>query len=183
MTSYFPDVNVWLALTLDTHDHFSVATAWLESLSLPLELVFCRFTQLSLLRLLTQRSVAGPATLSQRQAWVAYDRWLKRGGAVFMDEPLGLEVEFRALANQGQPAPRRLCRFLSCRVRQLSFIGTGDLRQGAEQACATVRSTASDQAVLRAVQALAAGTASCSVWASVIGAWAASWFFGARRLM
>ena len=105
MTSYFPDVNVWLALTLDTHDHFSVATAWLESLSLPLELVFCRFTQLSLLRLLTQRSVAGPATLSQRQAWVAYDRWLKRGGAVFMDEPLGLEVEFRALANQGQPAP------------------------------------------------------------------------------
>ena len=105
MNSYFPDLNVWLALTLDSHDHFPAATAWVESLPESFELLFCRFTQLGLLRLLTQRSVAGARTLSQRQAWMAYDRWLKRGGAVFVDEPLGLEVEFRALANQGQPAP------------------------------------------------------------------------------
>ena len=105
MNSYFPDLNVWLALTLDSHSHFPAATAWLDSLPSSFELLFCRFTQLGLLRLLTQRSVAGSATLNQRQAWAVYDRWLKRGGAAFVEEPLGLEVEFRSLANQGQPAP------------------------------------------------------------------------------
>ena len=105
MTSYFPDLNVWLALTLDSHDYFPAATAWLDSLSGSFELLFCRFTQLGLLRLLSRRCIAGASTLNQRQAWAAYDGWLKRGGAIFVDEPLGLEVEFRALASQGQPAP------------------------------------------------------------------------------
>ena len=105
MNSYIPDVNLWLALTLDTHEHLAAATAWLDSLPEDFQLLFCRITQISFLRLLSMRAVAGAATMNQRQAWKAYDRWIKRGGAVFADEPLGIEMEFRALANQGQPAP------------------------------------------------------------------------------
>ena len=105
MNSYFLDVNVWLALTLDTHEHHSAATTWFTSLPASFELLFCRFTQVGLLRLLTLRSASGASTMTQRQAWQAYDRWFDLGGAVFVEEPLGIEVEFRALTTLDQPAP------------------------------------------------------------------------------
>ncbi len=105
MNSYFLDVNVWLALTLDTHEHHDAATTWFKSLPSPFELLFCRLTQVGLLRLLTLRAASGTSTMTQRQAWLAYDRWFERGGAVFVEEPIGVEIEFRALTSLEQPAP------------------------------------------------------------------------------
>jgi toxin-antitoxin system PIN domain toxin len=107
MTSLvFPDINVWLALTLKAHVHHAVAWSWYRSLKENDELVFCRMTQLGLLRLLTTESVAKHETLSQRQAWAAYDHWLKQGGGVFWDEPLGVEAEFRWLADKTVPSSK-----------------------------------------------------------------------------
>jgi predicted nucleic acid-binding protein len=60
MTSLvFPDINVWLALAADVHVHHVVARSWFESLEDEEELVFCRFTQLGLLRLLTLAGIMG----------------------------------------------------------------------------------------------------------------------------
>jgi toxin-antitoxin system PIN domain toxin len=107
MTSLaFPDINVWLALTLKAHVHHQAAWKWYRSLRPNEDLAFCRFTQLGLLRLLTNESVAKHETLNQRQAWAAYDRWIEKGGGVFREEPLGLEMEFRSFADRSFPAPR-----------------------------------------------------------------------------
>ncbi len=107
MTSLvFPDLNVWMALTLRAHEHHATAWQWYRALRSHEDLVFCRFTQLGFLRLVTSESVAKHETLTQRQAWAAYDRWIEKGGGLFLEEPIGLDSEFRAFADQTTPAPR-----------------------------------------------------------------------------
>ena len=107
MTSLvFPDINVWVALTLRTHEHYPAAWKWYRQLPENVDLVFCRFTQLGLLRLLSLKGVAGIETMSQVQAWAAYDKWFDEGGAIFQEEPFGIELEFRSLANLSMPAPK-----------------------------------------------------------------------------
>jgi toxin-antitoxin system PIN domain toxin len=105
-SSIFPDLNVWIALTLDTHQHHEVAWRWYVTLPDTVDLVFCRFTQIGFLRLLTSRAVTGDGVLTQGQAWAAYDRWILEGDCVFAEEPLAVEVEFRALANATRSSPK-----------------------------------------------------------------------------
>jgi uncharacterized protein len=104
--SVFPDLNVWVALTLRTHEHHAAAWKWYQELPKTTDLVFCRFTQLGFLRLMTTESVVGEYVLSQRQAWAAYDSWIVDSECLFEDEPFGLEVEFRALSDRSRPHPR-----------------------------------------------------------------------------
>ena len=82
---HFPDVNVWLAVTYEGHVHHSMASAWLSSVDDPI--FFCRFTQLGLLRLLTNRQVMGRDVLTQREAWQAYHRWFEDDRVGFQGEP------------------------------------------------------------------------------------------------
>jgi uncharacterized protein len=84
-SSRFPDVNVWLALTYQRHEHHDVAAQWLERENEPL--FFCRFTQLGLLRLLTNEQVMGTDVLTQRKAWHSYHRWFEDDRIGFHDEP------------------------------------------------------------------------------------------------
>jgi toxin-antitoxin system PIN domain toxin len=105
-SSAFPDLNVWVALTLRIHEHHAAAWKWYRGLSETTDLVFCRFTQLGFLRLMTTQSVAGAYVLSQRQAWAAYDRWIVDSDCIFEDEPFGLEVEFRAFSDRIKPHPK-----------------------------------------------------------------------------
>jgi hypothetical protein len=105
-SSVFPDVNVWLALSSPDHRHFPSAWSWYSALPDQTVLYFCRFTQLALLRLLTTQSVMGPGTLTQAQAWEAYDRWLEAAGAEFAEEPSGLESIFRSFTGAEQASPK-----------------------------------------------------------------------------
>jgi len=102
----FPDVNVWLALSSPDHQHFSTAWIWYRALPDQAVLTFCRFTQLGFLRLLTTQSVMGQGTLTQRQAWDAYDRWLEAAGAQLSEEPAELEFIFRSLTGAQQASPK-----------------------------------------------------------------------------
>lgn len=102
----FPDVNVWIALTSDRHLHHAIAARWFVSLDEESRLCFCRFTQLSLLRLLTTPAVMGPEVMTQREAWRIYDRWLDDPRVVFLDEPIGLEQAFRSHSRRARPAPK-----------------------------------------------------------------------------
>jgi toxin-antitoxin system PIN domain toxin len=103
----FPDVNVWLALTYERHIHHSAAKDWLESVDPEARLCFCRFTQISFLRLLNTSAVMGEdGVLSQAHAWDAYDRWIEDGDAILLDEPAAIEPSFRAFSQQTRPAPK-----------------------------------------------------------------------------
>ncbi len=105
-SSVFPDVNVWLALSSPDHEHFQSAWNWYKSLPESAVLLFCRHTQLGLLRLLTTRAAMGPGTLTQAQAWRAYDRWIDAGGAEYAEESAGLGAAFRANTRKAEASPK-----------------------------------------------------------------------------
>src|ERR1700722_6908990 len=95
----FPDVNVWVALTSDAHIHHPSARAWFDALDIEARVGFCRFTQISLLRLLTTEAVMGrDDVMTQRAAWEAYDRWLSDDRVLFLNEPPNVETVFRSLS-------------------------------------------------------------------------------------
>ena len=102
----FPDVNVWIALTLESHIHNAIAARWLAGVSPDSSICFCRITQLSLLRLLTTEAVMGADVLSQTDAWKVYDRWLKDTRITFVDEPAGLEIALRAQSQGKRSSPK-----------------------------------------------------------------------------
>jgi toxin-antitoxin system PIN domain toxin len=103
----FPDVNVWLALTYAGHIHHSSARDWLEEVKTESRVCFCRFTQISLLRLLTTQAIMGTdEVMTQFQAWQAFDRWLTDGRVIFLEEPPDLDGIFRALSRQHTPSPK-----------------------------------------------------------------------------
>jgi uncharacterized protein len=103
----FPDINVWIALTIERHVHHIRATRWFESIGGLGRLFFCRFTQLGLLRLLTLEAVMGQnKVMAQAEAWKTYDRWLQDERIGFLDEPAEIEPPFRALTQSGQAAPK-----------------------------------------------------------------------------
>jgi toxin-antitoxin system PIN domain toxin len=105
-TSLFPDINVWLALTYEGHAHHATAARWFATLPADADLVFCRFTQLGLLRLLTTEAVMGDEVMTQPQAWAAYDRWQQDPRVDLADEPAGIEARFRMFTRLRQPATK-----------------------------------------------------------------------------
>jgi len=105
-TSLFPDINVWVALTYEGHAHHANAAGWFATLSRDATFVFCRFTQLGLLRLLTAEAVMSDEVVTQPQAWAAYDRWLKDPRVELVEEPAEIETRFRALTRLRQPATK-----------------------------------------------------------------------------
>ena len=108
MTSFFPDLNVWLALSVAGHSHTAEAWNWLSLLPGEARLIFSRYTQVGLLRLLTNQSVMGDQTLTLRKAWGAYDRWLNDPRVEFYPEPRGLDTGFREATEPfaGKPASK-----------------------------------------------------------------------------
>jgi uncharacterized protein len=94
-TFLFLDVNVWLALTHEIHPQHGAAKTWAEKLDLDAVPAFCRFTQLGLLRLLTNPSAMGVDVLTQTDAWAVYDGFLATDRARFMEEPHGIDPLFR----------------------------------------------------------------------------------------
>ena len=94
-TFLFPDVNVWVALVHEIHPHHKAATEWSKSLSSDAVAYFCRFTQLGLLRLLTNESAMREDVLTQRQAWEAFDVLVADPRNRMIGEPAGIDPAFR----------------------------------------------------------------------------------------
>lgn len=103
----FPDVNVWVALTYGGHIHHNIARAWFEEVGMAACVCFCRFTQISLLRLLTTQAVMGTdEVMTQAQAWRAFDYWLTDSRVLFLEEPPNLDGLFRSLSRQHHSNPK-----------------------------------------------------------------------------
>lgn len=67
MTLFFPDINVWLALSDRGHVHSPIAWRWLRALPPDPQLVFSRYTQVGLLRLLGTPARHGRACPNARR--------------------------------------------------------------------------------------------------------------------
>lgn len=108
MTLYFPDLNVWLALSDIGHVQSSAAWNWLKTLPSDRRFIFSRFTQIGLLRLLSNSAVMGDQTLTLREAWSVYDRWLEESYVDFYPEPRNMESAFRQTTKpfESQPASK-----------------------------------------------------------------------------
>jgi uncharacterized protein len=92
---FFPDLNVWLALTVEGHSHNEQAWNWVNLLSGDGRLLFCRYTQLGMLRLLTNDAVMGEHALALRKAWEIYERWMEDPRVDFYPEPRSLDTDLR----------------------------------------------------------------------------------------
>ena len=93
-TSNFLDANVWLALIWDRHEHASAARSWLEKAAEG-SFLFCRFTQLTVLRLLTTAAVMGHDVRTMEGAWKIWDQLTADDRIGFLSEPDELEMYFR----------------------------------------------------------------------------------------
>ncbi|MBS9534223.1 type II toxin-antitoxin system VapC family toxin [Mycobacterium sp. M1] len=104
------DTNVWLALALSGHVHHGIARAWLDTVDEPGVIHFCRATQQSLLRLLTNRRVLGAygiPPLTNAEAWAAYASLRGDDRIAMTDcEPDGLESQWQAFAVRQSAAPK-----------------------------------------------------------------------------
>ncbi len=103
-SSSFPDVNVWLALLLGDHLHHRRVAEWWRAE--PNGIGFCRFTQTSLLRLLTTAAATNNQPLTLAGAWAAYDRISEDDRVVFLPEPAAIEEEFRRQSSLPMISPK-----------------------------------------------------------------------------
>ena len=106
-TFLFPDVNVWLALVHQIHPQHNSAQAWAESLDEDAVLYFCRFTQLGLLRLLTNHSAMGIDVLTQSRAWDAYDALRADPENRMMEESPGIDPLFRQYTHRDEASTKQ----------------------------------------------------------------------------
>lgn len=104
------DSKVWLALALSKHIDHVAARERFEAVEEPASVCFCRATQQTFLRLLTNAAVLSPygnPPLTNRQAWQAYGTLVADGRIVLRpDEPAGLEARWRRFAARDTGSPK-----------------------------------------------------------------------------
>jgi hypothetical protein len=96
----FPDLNIWLALSISGHQHHARAWTWFNRLPESAALLFGRYTQMGFLRLLCTPAALGDAVHSLREAWAVYDEWLNDPRVFHYPEPVGVEDEFRRISSR-----------------------------------------------------------------------------------
>ncbi len=101
----FLDANVWLALLWSRHIHSENAKAWFEQSSEE-KFLFCRITQIRVLRLLTSANVMGSDVKKMPEAWDLWDTVCADDRIAFVPEPEIIEPEFRRLSALRSPSPK-----------------------------------------------------------------------------
>ncbi len=104
------DSNVWLALILPTHAHHAAVRDWLETVVDAASVCFCRPTQQTFLRLLTNATVLASYNippLTNRQAWSVYEALLDDDRIVAQfREPRGVERLWKQFALRDSSSPK-----------------------------------------------------------------------------
>jgi uncharacterized protein len=102
------DSNIWLALALSKHEFHGAARTWLAQRR-PHEALFCRSTQQSFLRLLTTKAVLAPyriPPLVNKAAWSVYDGLRADERISWLEEPQGVESQWKKLASIAKASPK-----------------------------------------------------------------------------
>ena len=104
-TLNFLDANVWLALLWSRHAHSDRARACFGR-SADEQFFFCRFTQITVLRLVTTTEIMGKDTKNMSEAWNLWDKIWADHRIAFLQEPDGLETEFRKHSRLNSRSPK-----------------------------------------------------------------------------
>ncbi|HWD39286.1 MAG TPA: TA system VapC family ribonuclease toxin [Fimbriimonas sp.] len=81
-----PDINVWIALTLQGHPHHESAKRyWADEASA--KLAFNSHTMFGLVRILSNVRQLGPKPLSPAEAWAVYRDWRRDEAVALAAEP------------------------------------------------------------------------------------------------
>lgn len=135
-TLNFLDANVWLALLWSRHIHAEKAKEWFERAHEE-RFLFCRITQITVLRLLTTASVMGSDVKKMPEAWELWERVCGDDRVAFLAEPETIEPEFRRLSSLRSPSPKvwadaYLLAFASVSGLKLVTFDSGLRSRGAE---------------------------------------------------
>lgn len=90
------DVGVWLAAVWGRHVHNPVAADWFGRETE--DILFCRVTQMGLLRLLSNPAVMADDAIDRGQAWRTFDQLWADERVGWADEPAGLDAVWRAIS-------------------------------------------------------------------------------------
>jgi hypothetical protein len=90
------DVGVWLAAVWGRHAHYPVASDWFNRQAD--DLVFCRVTQMGLLRLLSNPAIMGGDAVDRSHAWRLFDQLWSDERVLWADEPDELNAVWRAIS-------------------------------------------------------------------------------------
>jgi|HubBroStandDraft_4_1064222.scaffolds.fasta_scaffold99752_2 toxin-antitoxin system PIN domain toxin len=90
------DVGVWLAAVWGRHAHHPAAADWFGRQTD--DLAFCRVTQMSLLRLLTNAAIMGDDAADRSQAWRILDQLGADERVLWAEEPDDLDAVWRAIS-------------------------------------------------------------------------------------
>jgi uncharacterized protein len=90
------DVGVWLAAVWGRHVHYPVASVWVNGQAD--DLVFCRVTQMGLLRLVSNPAIMGGDAVDRSQAWRLFDQLWSDERILWAEEPDGLDAVWRAIS-------------------------------------------------------------------------------------
>jgi len=103
MTSCFPDINLWLAIVVERHVFNGPASAWWNQDQSD-AIGFCRFTQLGLLRHLTNTATMKGNPLTNRQAWKIFETLQTDARVRFFPEWPALDGLLKSYSDLNQPA-------------------------------------------------------------------------------
>ena len=90
------DVGVWLAAVWGRHVHHGIARQWFDGQSD--DLLLCRVTQMSLLRLLSNPAIMREDAVTRSDAWRVIDQLWSDDRVLWAEEPDHLEAVFRAIS-------------------------------------------------------------------------------------
>jgi hypothetical protein len=121
-TLNFLDAKVWLALLWSRHVHSERARSWFDQTG-DEQFLFCRFTQITVLRLLTTEKIMGKDTRSMPEAWKLWDRIWADDRVSFLAEPEDLEKESRKRSQLSSRSPK-----VWADVYILAFASAADLK-------------------------------------------------------
>ncbi len=100
------DSSVLLALAVGQHVHHERAKLWFYDLKESDSAEICRATEISFLRLLTQKIALDYVPLSNRQALDTYQYLMEDEATAFAEEPEDLSEIWRRLADTDTPSPK-----------------------------------------------------------------------------
>jgi uncharacterized protein len=90
------DVGVWLGAVWGRHIHHPVTADWFGKEAD--DILFCRVTQMGLLRLLTNPAIMGDDAVDRSQAWRTFDQLWADERVLWADEPAELDAVWRAIS-------------------------------------------------------------------------------------
>lgn len=102
MKRFLVDANVLLALLVRQHEHHALARSWAEHLAAR-EAGVCRLVQLTVIRLLGNRTILPHDAISAVSAWKLIDELLQDERFAFLAEPEDLDSIFPTLLKYSIP--------------------------------------------------------------------------------